>query len=84
MLRKFALEHKHPDEEIRYFERGTGYFDVRDDQDQWVRIELVGGDLFILPANKYHRFKPLTPQEKVTLRRLFVDETTWTADYREQ
>lgn len=83
MLKKFWREHKHPDEEIRYFERGTGYFDVRDAHDSWVRIELMDQDLFVLPANTYHRFQPKTPEEVVTLRRIFVDESTWTADYRQ-
>ncbi|KAM7301629.1 1,2-dihydroxy-3-keto-5-methylthiopentene dioxygenase-like [Ixodes scapularis] len=64
MLKKFWREHKHPDEEIRYFERGTGYFDVRDAHDSWVRIELMDRDLFVLPANTYHRFQPKSPEAK--------------------
>ncbi|XP_077556146.1 acireductone dioxygenase-like [Haemaphysalis longicornis] len=82
MLTKFWREHRHPDEEIRYFEEGVGYFDVRDNSDAWVRVELEPLDLFILPPNTYHRFQPRTPEEIVTLRRIFVDETKWTAEYR--
>lgn len=51
-------EHRHPDMEVRYIKQGACYFDVRDSQDRWVRIEVSAGDHIVLPPKIYHRFNP--------------------------
>lgn len=76
-IKSFFIEHIHADNEVRCCLEGSGYFDVRDKSDQWIRIAMSPGDLITLPAGIYHRF---TMDEKnfIKAMRLFVGDPVWT------
>lgn len=46
-VQSFFHEHLHEDEEIRYIKDGAGYFDVRGENDEWVRIRMEKDDLIV-------------------------------------
>lgn len=79
---EFYKEHTHADEEIRFTVDGSAYYDIRDRGDRWIRIEVVMGDLLILPAGIYHRFTP-DSNNFVKIKRFFVGEPVWTPHDRE-
>ncbi|XP_059148111.1 acireductone dioxygenase-like [Physella acuta] len=76
MIAAFYTEHIHADDEIRFVVKGSGYFDVRDIDDKWIRVEVVKNDLIIVPAGLYHRFT-LNTSNYIKMKRLFVDGAVW-------
>jgi 1,2-dihydroxy-3-keto-5-methylthiopentene dioxygenase len=82
-IKAFFEEHIHDAEEIRFILDGSGYFDIRDKADKWIRIWIKKGDLMTLPEGCYHRF---TCDEKdyIQAMRLFIGQPVWTPFNRPQ
>lgn len=79
---KFDKEHFHTEDEVRFVVEGAGIFDVRDEGDRWIRIEVEQGDIIVIPANTHHRFY-LTEQKHIRCMRLFANHDGWAPIYRE-
>jgi len=53
-IKAFFEEHIHDAEEIRYILGGSGYFDVRDLEDNWVRVHIkVGADRIVVCLHSF-------------------------------
>ncbi|KAA8548685.1 hypothetical protein F0562_000369 [Nyssa sinensis] len=76
-IKDIFFEHLHTDEEIRFCVAGSGYFDVRDRNDAWIRVWLKKGGMIVLPAGIYHRFT-LDTENYIKIMRLFVGDPIWT------
>ncbi|MFT7625883.1 MAG: 1,2-dihydroxy-3-keto-5-methylthiopentene dioxygenase [Myxococcota bacterium] len=79
---KFIPEHFHTEDEVRFVLDGAGIFDIRSNDDRWMRVTVVPGDLIVVPANRHHRFF-LTDVKNIQCARLFQDAAGWVAHYRE-
>lgn len=78
---RFAEEHLHEDDEVRFVLAGEGIFDIRSNDDRWMRVVVEPGDLIVVPAGKYHRFL-LTDSTTIRCVRLFQDPAGWVPVYR--
>jgi 1,2-dihydroxy-3-keto-5-methylthiopentene dioxygenase len=79
---KFKDEHLHTDDEVRFVLEGEGVFDIRSQDDRWMRVVVEAGDLIVVPENRNHRFF-LTDSKTIRCVRLFQDPAGWTPVYRE-
>ena len=83
-IKRFATEHHHPDSEVRFALSGKGYFEVRSQDDQWIRIEVVAGDFLILPSGIFHRFVFHEEEKGIVFLRLFQDDAPYRIYFREK
>lgn len=77
------MEHLHADDEVRFILDGSGYFDIRDPEDRWIRLVIGKGDLISLPAGIYHKLH-LDENQYVKAMRFFAGEPVWKAYYRSE
>jgi 1,2-dihydroxy-3-keto-5-methylthiopentene dioxygenase len=80
---KFAREHHHDEDEVRFVLEGEGIFDIRSRDDRWMRVIVDPGDLLGIPRGRYHRFL-LTEQKTIRCVRLFQDPKGWVPYYRDR
>ena len=78
---QFLDEHHHDDDEVRFVLEGEGIFDIRSNDDRWMRVFVERGDLIVVPAKRHHRFM-LTEKKLIRCVRLFKDTTGWVPHYR--
>jgi 1,2-dihydroxy-3-keto-5-methylthiopentene dioxygenase len=78
---KFVDEHLHDDDEVRFVLEGEGIFDIRSQDDRWMRVVVEPGDLIVVPKDRHHRFL-LTDAKTIRCVRLFRDTSGWVPRYR--
>lgn len=77
VMKSLYTEHLHGDEEIRYIVEGSGYFDMRDQENRWIRIHTKKGDMIVVPEGIWHRFT-LDETNFIVAVRLFIGFPVWT------
>jgi 1,2-dihydroxy-3-keto-5-methylthiopentene dioxygenase len=82
MLAKFAKEHTHTEDEVRFILQGRGVFHINpgDAGKPVFGIEVWAGDLISVPLNTRHWFD-LCNDRRIRAIRLFQDTSGWTPHY---
>ena len=84
MLAKFAKEHTHTEDEVRFILQGRGVFHIHgtaaDGTDTVFAIEVGAGDLISVPKDTRHWFD-LCNDRRIRAIRLFQDTSGWTPHY---
>ena len=77
---KFLSEHRHSEDEVRFFVAGEGLFTLRSDDDRIHAILCTAGDLISVPAGMRHWFD-MGPAPSFTAIRLFENPDGWVAKF---
>lgn len=80
MLEKFAKEHTHSEDEVRFAVRGSGIFHIHPENGPVFAIQMESGDLINVPKDTQHWFN-LCEDKTICCIRLFEDPTGWTPHY---
>jgi len=76
---KFLAEHRHSEDEVRFFVEGRGAFYLHAGERVYQTI-CVRGDLISVPAGTKHWFD-MGPDPEFTVLRLFINPDGWVADF---
>ncbi len=79
LRQKFLSEHRHSEDEVRYFVDGEGLFTLRQDEKVYA-VLCTAGDLISVPAGMRHWFD-MGAAPGFTVIRLYVDPAGWVAHY---
>ena len=79
---KFMKEHRHSDDEVRFFVDGEGIFWFHLDNEDIVAVTCTAGDFISVPKNFRHWFD-LHPQYFVKAIRIFTNIEGWVPHYTE-
>lgn len=82
MLEKFAREHWHDEDEVRFVIEGNGVFHIHPKGGKVVAIEVEVGDFIRVPKGTLHWFN-LCSDKTIKCIRLFQDPSGWTPHYSE-
>ena len=82
MLAKFAKEHTHTEDEVRFTVRGSGVFHIHPKNGPVFAIQVESGDLINVPCGTQHWFD-LCNDRNIRCIRLFQDQSGWTPHYVE-
>ena len=82
MLAKFAKEHTHSEDEVRFTVKGSGVFHIHPQNGPVFAIQVEAGDLINVPCGTQHWFD-LCNDKTIRCIRLFQDASGWTPHYIE-
>ena len=80
MLARFAEEHTHTEDEVRFVLQGRGVFHINPETRPVFAIEVWSGDLISVPRGTRHWFD-LCADRRIRAIRLFQDTSGWTPHY---
>lgn len=76
---KFLSEHRHSEDEVRFFVEGEGLFTLREGEKVYA-VLCTAGDLISVPAGMRHWFD-MGAAPGFTVIRMYVDPAGWVANY---
>jgi 1,2-dihydroxy-3-keto-5-methylthiopentene dioxygenase len=82
---KFLSEHRHTEDEVRFFVDGEGafWFNLDNGTDPVFNVLCQAGDLISVPANTRHWFDAGKENPSVKAIRVFIDQSGWVPHYTE-